>query len=232
MNKQTTKKLVSYLREFIIDERWETLNDVLEERTRHICVVLEDIYQSHNASAVLRSCDCFGIQDVHVIENDNNFSLSKGVTIGADRWLTLKKYREKNVNNTRVCFEKLHQEGYRIIATTPHEQDVTIDELPVNQKTAMVFGAELEGLSEQAMDMADGYAKIPIHGFSESYNISVSAALCLYELTFRLRKSDIRWQLPEDQKMELLLSWLEKSIRASDQLKEKFLEGADELSPE
>lgn len=224
MNRQTTEKLVSYLREFIIDERWESLNKVLEERTRHICVVLEDIYQSHNASAVLRSCDCFGIQDVHIIENDNNFSLSKGVTIGADRWLTLAKYREKKVNNTRACLNKLRKEGYRIIATTPHEQDVTIDQLPIDQKTALLFGAELEGLSEQAMNMADGYAKIPIHGFSESYNISVSAALCLYELTSRLRKSDIRWQLPEDQKTELLLNWLEKSIRASEQLKEKFFE--------
>ena len=226
MDKETTESLITYLREFIIDERWETLNRVLKDRTRHICVVLEDIYQSHNASAVLRSCDCFGIQDVHVIENDNSFSLSKGVTIGADRWLTLKKYRESNSNtsNTRACFEKLHEDGYRIIATTPHENDTTIDELPVDEKTALVFGAELEGLSGQAMDMADGYVKIPIYGFSESYNISVSAALCLYELSTRLRKSPVEWQLLDDEKAVLLLSWLEKSIRASDKLKAKFFE--------
>ena len=218
-------ELIEYLRDFITDERWETLNRVLQQRTRHITVVLEDIYQSHNASAVLRSCDCFGIQDVHIIENDHNFSLSKGVTIGSDRWLTLYKHRAEGSDNTLACYKHLREQGYRIIATTPHEEDVTIEKLPVDKKTALVFGAELPGLSERAIEHADGFVKIPIYGFSESYNISVSAALCLYELTKRLREdsADIEWQLTGDEKTHLRLDWLEKSIRASEQLKEKYL---------
>jgi len=224
MDLQTTEELVGYLRDFITEERWVTLNKVLQERTRYFTVVLEDIYQSHNASAVLRSCDCFGIQDVHIIENDHNFNLSKGVTIGADRWLTLQKYRSEGSDNTLDCFSDLREKGYRIIATTPHEEDVTIDKLPIDSKTALVFGAELPGLSETAIQDADGFAKIPIYGFSESYNVSVSAALCLYELSKRLRESDINWGLTAKEKTVLQLNWLEKSVRASEQLKQKYLE--------
>lgn len=219
------EELIDYLRDFVTEERWDTLNGVLSERTRHITVVLEDIYQSHNASAVLRSCDCFGIQDVYIIENDHDFSLSKGVTIGSDRWLSLHKYRAEGRDNTLNCFEDLRNQGYRIIATTPHEEDVTIDQLPVDSKTALVFGAELPGLSERAKQNADGFVKIPIYGFSESYNVSVSAALCLYELTKRMRQNEDPdyWQLNEKEKTDLRLDWLEKSIRASEQLKQKFL---------
>lgn len=225
MDEKIQAGLTAYLKEFITEERRETLYSVLEQRTRHICVVLEDIYQSHNASAVLRSCDCFGIQDVHIIENNHDFSLSKGVTIGADQWLTIKKYNKSSADNIRTCFNNLREKGYRIIATTPHEHDVTIDKLSIENKTAIVFGAELNGLSQQAMDMADGFVKIPVYGFSESYNISVSAALCLYELSKRLRKSRLNWQLTGVEKQQLMLEWLEKSIRASDKLKEKFLKG-------
>lgn len=226
MDLKLRKELICYLRDFITEERWETLNKVLEERTRHFTVVLEDIYQSHNASAVLRSCDCFGIQDIHIIENEHNFNLSKGVTIGADRWLTMHKYRAKGINNTIACYRELKDRGYRIIATTPHEKDVTIDKLTIDSKTALVFGAELPGISETAKKEADGFVKIPIYGFSESYNVSVSAALCLYELSKRLRNSDsnINWHLSDDEKIILQLDWLEKSIRASEQLKQKFLE--------
>ncbi|HKL19589.1 MAG TPA: RNA methyltransferase [Halalkalibaculum sp.] len=222
MDLQTKEELVGYLRNFITEERWITLNKVLQERTRYFTVVLEDIYQSHNASAVLRSCDCFGIQDVHIIENDHNFSLSKGVTIGADRWLTLHKYRSEGSDNTLDCFSELREKGYRIIATTPHEEEVTIDKLPIDSKTALVFGAELPGLSETAIEHADGFVKIPIYGFSESYNISVSAALCLYEISQKLRKSNMEWKLMKSEKQDLRLEWLENSIRASDMLKEKF----------
>ena len=224
MDINVKQKLVYYLKEFVLEQRWETINDVLQQRTRHVTVVLEDIYQSHNASAVLRSCDCFGIQDVHIIENDHDFNLSKGVTIGADQWLSIKKYKDEATNNTLTCFEELRERGYRILATTPHKGNVTLEELSIEPKIALVFGAELDGLSETALNGADGFVKIPIYGFSESYNVSVSAALCLYEISQKLRDSEINWQLSKNEKIELQLNWLEKSIRASDQLKQKFLE--------
>lgn len=223
MEIEIQKKLINYLRNFATDRRWETIQQVLDQRTRHITVAVEDIYQPHNASAVLRSCECFGIQDVHVIENRHEFDPSQGVTIGADQWLSLRTYNRENENNTARCFDKLRKEGYRIIATTPHEDQVTINDLPVESRTALVFGAELTGLSDYAMDEADGHAGIPIYGFSESYNISVSAALCLYDLTLRLHNSSINWKLTEQERINLELQWLEKSIRAGRELKEKFL---------
>jgi tRNA (guanosine-2'-O-)-methyltransferase len=216
-------QLVQYLREFITEDRWQTIKNVLNKRTRYLTVVLEDIYQPHNASAVLRSCDCFGIQDVHIIENRNKFEPNKGVTIGADKWISLYPYNEQGQNNTQRCYQQLREEGYQIIATTPHEGDTTIDEVSVDQKTALVFGAELVGLSDYALDHSDGYAKIPMVGFSESFNISVGAALCLYELSTRLRKTRDDWMLGDHEKLDLQLDWLKKSIRASDKLVDKFL---------
>src|SRR6056297_416901 len=162
MDKALKSQLLTYLREFITKDRWQTIEQVLENRTKYLTVVLEDIYQPHNASAVLRSCDCFGIQDVHIIENRNEFDPNQGITIGADQWISIHSYNESGVNNTKRCYEHLREQGYRIIATTPHEDDVTIDELPVDQKTALVFGAELKGLSDYALENADGYARIPM----------------------------------------------------------------------
>ncbi|MDX1586576.1 MAG: TrmH family RNA methyltransferase, partial [Balneolaceae bacterium] len=109
-----TNELIDYLKQFLTVQRWETMNQVLDCRTRHIAVVLEDLYQSQNASAVLRSCDCFGVQDVHVIENRYDFDPSKSVTIGADQWLSLYNYNEmKNREGrsaTARCFKHLKRQ--------------------------------------------------------------------------------------------------------------------------
>lgn len=223
MDQALKKKLISHLQQFITEERWQTMNNVLDQRTRFLAVVLEDIYQPHNASAVLRNCDCFGIQDVHIVENENRFSPSKGVTIGSDQWLSLHKYNAEGEENIQRCYQKLRDEGYRLLATTPHENNVTIDEIPLNQKTAIVFGSELTGLSDFALQSADGYAKIPMVGFSESFNISVSAALCLYELSTRLRKENSDWALNDEEKIDLQLEWIRRSVRAVDKIEQRFL---------
>lgn len=228
MNKTLQTALITYLRQFATEERWQKINEVLNRRTRYLSVVLEDIYQPHNASAVLRSCDCFGIQDVHIIENHNEFDPNKGVTIGADKWITLQSHNQPGQNNSASCFRKLKECGYRLIATTPHEKDMTIDEISLDQKTALVFGAELNGLSDYALEHADGYARIPMEGFSESFNISVSAALCLYELSTRLRKKRDNWQLTPSEKETLQLEWLKKSVRAPEKLIRHYLKEQEE----
>ncbi|MDR9418773.1 TrmH family RNA methyltransferase [Gracilimonas sp.] len=223
MNHSERKDLVNYLKEFATEARWDKFVEVAKQRTRYISVVVEDIYQSHNASAVLRSCDGFGIQDVHIIENQNNFDASSQVTIGADQWLTLHRYNEPGMDNTEACFSKLKKEGYRIIATTPHENDTNLNDLDLNQKTALVFGSEIDGISERAKELADGFLKIPMAGFSESFNISVSAAICLYNITRRLRASSIDWMLTTEEIDHLTYNWLKKSIKAGDQLERNFL---------
>ncbi|HLR26742.1 MAG TPA: RNA methyltransferase, partial [Fodinibius sp.] len=217
------KKLIKHLQQFVTSRRLETINRVLDKRTRYLSVVLEDLYQPHNASAVLRSCDGFGIQDMHIIENENRFRPAKGVTIGSDQWITQHKYNIEGKNNTERCYQRLRDKGYRIIATTPHEEDVTIDELPLEQKTALVFGSELTGLTDYAMDCADGYARIAMKGFSESFNISVSAALCLYELSTRMRRQQNKWSLNETEKTDLRLEWLRTSIREVGMIERRFL---------
>lgn len=226
MDLNRKKRLIEYLAEFATEERINRINVVLESRTRHLTVVLEDVYQPHNASAVLRSCDCFGIQDAHIIENENSFDPDSGVTVGSDQWLTLHHYADSagDVKNTARCLDKLREEGYTIAAMTPHKEDVVIGELPVDRKTALLFGTELEGLSDEAMQHADRFAKIPMYGFSESFNISVSAALALYEMTSRLRESGIEWQLSSEEQISLRLEWLKQSIRAGEELAQKFLE--------
>jgi tRNA (guanosine-2'-O-)-methyltransferase len=224
MDNTLKSQLIQYLRQFATEDRWQRINNVIDKRTRYLSVILEDIYQPHNASAVLRSCDCFGIQDLHIIENKNEFDPNKGVTIGADQWITLQSYNQPKKNNTAHCFRQLKKQGYQIIATTPHENDVTIDEVSLDQKTALIFGAELTGLSDYALEHADGFAKIPMEGFSESFNISVSAALCLYELSTRLRKSRDDWALEESEKLDLQFEWLKNSVRAPEKLIERYLE--------
>ncbi|OYT10356.1 MAG: rRNA methyltransferase [Bacteroidetes bacterium 4572_112] len=216
------KKLRDYLFGFISDNKKNLFEKNILNRTRQLTVVLENIYQPHNASAVLRSCDLFGVQDVHIIENSNRYTLSEEVAMGSSKWLNMYKYN-KAEDNTTACFDKLRADGYRIVATTPHEKDVMLDELPLDQKTALVFGTELDGLSDIAMENADAYVKIPMYGFTESFNISVSAALSMFHLSEKIRKSDIDWQLTEEEQVDIHINWAKAVIKMSDLIIEEYL---------
>ena len=216
-------KLYEHFAGFMTAERRQRFEEVIASRTRYLTVVLEDLYQSHNASAVLRSCDCFGVQDVHIIENQNYFELNEDIALGSSKWLNLIKYTGK-ANNTTDAIIKLKQKGYRIVATTPHKDDVTLQELPIDQgPIALVFGTELRGLSDDALDMADEYMKIPMYGFTESFNISVTAALCMFYLSEKIRNSSIPWQLSDQEKLDILLNWSRNSIKRSDLIEKEYL---------
>jgi tRNA (guanosine-2'-O-)-methyltransferase len=218
-------KLIEYLREFASDERLTSFNTVLDERTRHLTVVLEDLHKPHNANAVLRSCDGFGIQDVHIIENRTVFGTEGTVSIGAHQWLTLHRYRDPHANNITACIKELRNRGYRIVATTPHTNDILLPDLDVTEKTALVFGTELDGVSDELIAQADACVRIPMYGFSESYNLSVSAAICLYEVTKKIRASGgLVGNLSESEKNELRLQWLKRSIKASEKILQRYYE--------
>lgn len=222
MSREQNKALIEYLNTFISENRKKRFGEVIEYRTRHITIVLEDIFQSQNASAVLRTCDCFGIQDVHIIETRNKYDVNPDVALGSSQWLNMFKYKG-NENNTIACLSKLKEKGYKIIATSPHTNDCNIEDLPLESKTALVFGTELEGITEDVKKMADGFVKIPMFGFTESFNISVSAALILYSITRRLHQSVISWQLTEDEKNEILLKWQRNTINKVELIESEFL---------
>lgn len=221
MMQENIEELTNYLSGFVSDRRKQRLTEVLAERTRHMTVVLEDVYQAHNASAVLRSCDCFGVQDVHFIENRNKFKISEDVSMGSTQWLSITKYNAEE-NNTINCLQQLKNKGYRIVATTPHKNDCTIAELDVTKPFALVFGTEIDGISQDVFDVADEFVKIPMYGFTESFNISVSAALCMYELTTRIREQKIPYHLSENEKQEIYVEWLKASISKSDLIVKEF----------
>jgi tRNA (guanosine-2'-O-)-methyltransferase len=222
---QMDDQLINFLSGFITAERLSLFNRILSFRTNYITVVLEDIYQTQNASAVLRTADCFGIQNVHVIENNNVFRVNPDVVRGASNWVTVNRYNQKK-QNTTDALRKLKQDGYRIIAASPHEHDVDLENFNLEKgKAAFVFGTERPGLTDLVKNEADEFMKIPMVGFTESLNVSVSVAIILHYLTHQLRsQSAIDWHLSDQEKKKLLLEWLRTSIKRVDLLEEKFKE--------
>lgn len=206
---EAKQALYESLCSFFSEGKRKLFDTLIQYRTRHICVALEDVYQSHNASAVLRSCDCFGVQDVHVVENRNTFNPAGDVSVGSSKWVDYYKYPD-----TPTLYTELHRRGYRIVATTPHENDTLIGQLDITQPTALVFGTELTGLTPWAIEHADSYVKVPMYGFTESFNISVCAALSLFSLTERMRSTPtVNWQLTEEQQITQKLHWTLQVIK-------------------
>jgi tRNA (guanosine-2'-O-)-methyltransferase len=215
-------QLITYLSQFLLERRMSRFEEILQNRTEHITVVLEDIYQSQNASAVLRTCDCFGIQDVHIIENNYNYKINPDVAMGSDKWIDLHFHDQKD-KNTIPALRKLKKQGYRIVATTPHKDDINLESFDLTKgKVALVFGSEVPGISEEVMQEADEFMKIPMYGFTESFNISVSAAICLHHLVWKLHQSEIDWHLPYDRNQDLRLDWIIKSLKKPELLIQNF----------
>lgn len=213
-----------HLAQFVSDHKKEFIDRVLNERTRHLTVVLENIYQSQNASAAVRTCECLGIQDIHIVENTAQYQLNVKVLKGADKWMNLERYRAKEVNNTEICFSRLREQGYKILIADPAEDGISIEEVNVQEsRIALVFGNELNGASSYALEHGDQKVRIPMYGFTESLNISVSVAICLNTLLGKLRNGHIPAGLSEDEKQSIRLSWYKKIVRGSDILEREFL---------
>lgn len=223
------KAFLDFLSQFITDERNQRFDEVLVNRTRHITVVLEDIFQPHNASAVLRSCDLTGVQDIHVIENNFSFDINPDVVMGSTKWLDVHRYNELEFN-TPTVIDTLKEKGYQIVATCPHRDDSTPESLPLDQPVALFFGTEKTGLTDYVLEHADKYVQIPMVGFTESFNISVSAALLVYTLTRRLHQMDLDWHLSEEEKQEVRLEWSRRTLNRIRHYERRFLELHPEYS--
>ncbi len=215
-------ELISYLAEFMTEDRLALFDRMLAQRTRYLTVVLEDIFQSQNASAVLRSVDCFGLQDVFVVENYNHLVIDREVALGSSKWLYMKTFYGEN-NNSLEAIKYLRKRGYRIVATTPHEDDVSLEEFDLGRgKAALFFGTELTGVSDTVKQEADEFLKIPMYGFTESLNISVSAAVIIHYLTMKLRNGNIDWHLNPGEQQEVKLEWMRRSIKNSAFIEKQF----------
>ena len=218
-----THNLVKYLKRFAADERRQLFETKIQERTQHLSIVLENIFQGRNISASIRSADCFGVQDVHVIENDNIFNDDSEVSMGAEKWITIKRYNQKKYNSIEAI-KDLKSKGYQIIATTPHNTDCNLYDLDITQKKiALFFGSEVKGCSKETLTLADKKMKIPMYGFTESYNISVAVSLCLQHLTYKMRQSNLKWRLPIEEQDKTMLQWLRNSIKAAAEIEKEYL---------
>ena len=204
-----TDPFCEFLAQFVTPDRLETCEENLRNRTRHFTVVLEDLFHAHNASACMRSCDAFGIQNVHVIENENTYRINPDIELGSLKWMTLSRYAEGS-DNSETCLQKLKADGYRIVATSPNASAITLEELDIQPRTAFFFGHEKKGLSDAVFQQADELLRIPMYGFAESFNISVAVAICLHHLTWKLRASEIDWRLTDEEANVIKFEWLKR----------------------
>lgn len=213
---------MEYLSQFMSERRIEVLEQVLGERTEYVTVCLENIYHAQNASAVLRSCEAFGIQRVHAIEELLPFEPNRGIVRGTDKWLDIERHGEKGA--TVNLINRLKSEGYRIVATSPHSSGIRPEEFDITKGKAAVFiGTEKHGLSEEALAMADEYITIPMCGFVESLNLSVCTAIVLNALTGKLRLAEnIDWRLSESDYQRLIYKWTLQSVRDYERILLKY----------
>jgi tRNA (guanosine-2'-O-)-methyltransferase len=217
-------RLLDHLSQFVSEHKKQFVDKVLGLRTRHITVVLEDVYQSQNASAVVRTCECMGIQDVHIVEQLSKYDINPRVLKGAHKWMNLHRYNDRSVNNTELCFRNLRDNDYRILVADPSEEGASVHDIDVvSGKIALVFGNELRGVSKYALNNADVKIRIPMYGFTESLNLSVSVAICLNTLVTQLHKSHIPLYLSESDKNSLKLAWYRKIVRGSEIIEREFL---------
>jgi tRNA (guanosine-2'-O-)-methyltransferase len=192
---------------FLTDHRRALFDRIATERTRHLSVVLEDTYQQHNASAVLRTCDLLGVQDVHVIERNARWSANEEIALGASKWVDTHHH-----NDPLACVSALRAAGRVVVATSPHGDSYTPEDVPIDTPLAIVFGTELRGISDALAEACDLRLRIPMHGFTESYNLSVSAGIVLYTVMRRLRASAVEWRMSEADRIAMKLRWCRRSI--------------------
>ncbi len=217
----TDHQLYDRLAAFISDNKRALFDRMAPLRTRHVTVVLEDIYQPHNASAVVRTADLLGIQDMHIIENRNKYTVNPDVTLGSSKWVDMHRYRETGDNTTR-CIRTLRERGYAIVVTSPRAPEITPHSIALDRPMAFCFGTELTGASDELIEAADMHLRIPMYGFTESYNISVSAAIVLFTVMERLRASDVQWQLDDASLIALKLQWARKVVHSSAHLEQRL----------
>ncbi len=168
----------------VTERRKCQIEAVLAQRLNGLVVVCEDFANPHNAAAVLRTCEAMGVLNIYIVEERAPTDLSRQVSAGAEKWINVHRFRR-----VKAAFEQLRGAGYRIVAATPEQGATVLDQLPFADRLALVFGNEGEGVSPQALSLADGTFTIPMHGFVPSLNVSAAAAIAVYHWAQRLREA-------------------------------------------
>lgn len=213
---ETNPELLTYLENFLTGRRKELFERVIVNRTNFFTVATQDVYQLHNTSAVIRSCDVFGVQNIHVVEEVNLKKIDREIAMGAQKWVDINRY-----TSTSECVAKLREKGYKIVATTPHKGTL-LQDFDISRPAALFFGTETKGLSEEVMEEADEFLQIPMVGFTESLNISVSAAIILQDITARLRRSNLKWQLSKEEQIAKRIDWAKRNLKNSAEILGRF----------
>ena len=218
------QRLYEILAEHLTERKRSLFDVVADQRTRYITLILEDLYQAQNTSAIQRSAESWGLQDLYVIENAHSFTHHRRVAKGAYDWLDIHRFNA-SADNSKTCIEHLKKKGYQVVVTSLHENAIDLHEVDLNKKTAILMGTELSGASATAMKMADVFMKIPTYGFTESLNVGAAAAVIVHDLTERMRRENKSWQLSDEEKLLLKIKWAKKSIHWSNYLTEMFEAG-------
>ena len=211
------RERIDYLSSFLLESRIDTLTRALDMRTEYITVMTENMFHAQNASAIVRHCEAFGVQNIHTVEELCPFLPTLNIALGTDKWIDINRHA-----TTADAIKSLREQGYRIIATTPHHKSCTPETFDVTKgKFVLVFGTEKTGVSEEILAEADEYLQIPMCGMVDSLNVSASAAILIYMLSQRMRLECENWQLSEEKYARTLYDWYRYAVRDSEALLER-----------
>ncbi len=216
--KNRLQETFDYLKQFLTDERLSKIEHFSQESSDFVLPVMEDVYQFRNAAAIVRSVEACGFHHVVALEEENVFNPNLKVTKGAETWVKVEK-----MPNNLDSLKEIKNRGYKILAVSPENNATMLPDYEVKEPIALVFGTELEGVSDEILDFADETLAIPMYGFTKSFNVSVAAAICMYELKQKLMKSGIDYKLSEEKLLEMKIRWTVNSIRSGEELLERFL---------
>lgn len=223
--------IYEFYSQYLTERRIRLIDEVLSRRTNYIHLVSEDVYQEHNASALIRTCDCFGVQGMSILQHYNEAKISPKMSKGAHKWIDLTIVEAQHSYGLRYL-ESLKKKGYKLVATIPTVNAHTAETLPLDHPIALLFGAEKFGLDAKIIEMADYHLSIPMVGFSESLNVSVSAGIILSTLSARLRSGNMNWQLREDEILAMRAKWAWRSCRSPKTLLQELIKKQPDLEQE
>ena len=205
----------AYMSQFLTEERVEVLRRTLASRTRYMTILTENTFHPQNASALVRHCEAFGLQELHTVETICKFNPNVNIVRGTDKWVDITRH-----DSTAEAIASLKGAGYRLVATTPHRESCTPETFDVAKGPfCLVFGTEHAGVSDEIIEAADEYLRIPMCGMVESLNVSASAAILIYMLSQRMRLTpSIDWQLKDDDVSKMLFRWVMSSVKDSERI--------------